>query len=209
VVRIFDTQHQAGVRKYYRVEPASGSPDLGMALLESSEGNPGTHHQGRSSAVALADDQGAGVWEWMNWQSATTDWNGLVIFRNDAGGAASFTLYADTTAPTGSVTINNGSFSTPTSNVSLSLPASDAETGLWRMAVHNAGTSWPVDIGYSPTLPLTLLPGEGWRTVEVNYVNNAFMRSVTYSDTIYVHPSILMFDGFESGSTSAWRWRWP
>jgi hypothetical protein len=195
VVRVWDTQLSAGVRKYFRVKPTAGNADLGMALHDSDPAVPGSLYQGRSAAVALADAAGAGASEFLNYQATTTDWMGLVVFNKGATATTTFYLYADTTAPTGSVLINGGATYTARVNVTLSLSASDPETGIVDMRFSNDGSTWTGWEPYSGTKAWTLTPGAGTKTVYVQFRNNTEMASLPFTDTIYL--DLIFEDGFE------------
>ena len=212
LLRVWSSYLANGTRKYYAVEPISGDADLGLALFVSDSGSPATWVQGRVGAVAIADTAPGGGAEYIDYLPAANDWAGLVVFNNGANVAGDFMLYADTTAPTGSVLINGGAAATSSLGVTLTLSASDPQTGAPWVRLSNDGTTWTAWEPRQPSRSWTLVSGPpGLRTVYVQYRNAAGMVSGSYTDTIeFIEPLGLIFsDGFESGDTSAWSQTFP
>ena len=172
----------AGVPTFYRVVPSNGGQDPEMFLMESTAGSPGTYVQGRASAVASSSSAGPGGAEAFSHTAPASQWNGLVLINRAGSGA--YTLYRDTSAPSGSVTINNGDATTTSQNVTLSLPASDGQTGMMdmRISVDGAFDSEPW-VPYSANGTATLPGGAGTKTVDVQFRNNAGMVT-SAGDTI-------------------------
>jgi hypothetical protein len=173
-----------GVRKYFALKPTSGDADLGMALFGSDSATSSTWYQGRSQYAVQVDNPGAGLNEFMNYQSAVDDWFGLVVWNNGATSNTTFNLYLDTSAPTGSILINGGATYANSTSVTLNLSASDAQTGVYQMHFSNDGATWSAWEAYAVSKLWTLTSGDGTKTVYVQYRNNAEMTSATYSDTI-------------------------
>jgi len=112
--------------------------------------------------------------------------------------AASSTSYGDTFAsatatasqtvdvdpPTGTVAIAGGAPYTSTRDVSVTLSASDALSGVAQMRVRIAGDAWPAWTAYATSVALTLPVGEGTKTVEAEFKDGAGNVSQTASDTI-------------------------
>jgi hypothetical protein len=184
VLRVWDSYLAAGVRKYFAIKPVSGNADLGMALYDSDPGTSSTWYQGRSQSLVLVDAAGPGGDEYMNHQTGTSDWMGLVVWNNGATSTTTFYLYTDTSAPTGSISINGGAPYVNTTSVTLNLSASDGETGVAEMRFSNNGSTWSSWQPYASTKSWTLLSGDGTKTVYVQFRNNANMSSGSYSDTI-------------------------
>jgi hypothetical protein len=184
VLRVWDSWLDSGVRKYFAVKPTAGDADVGMALFKSDSANSSTWYQGRSTAVASADSAGAGSAEIMNFQSTENDWFGLVVWNNGASSTTTFYLYTDTTAPTGSISINSGAAATKSTSVTLTLSASDAETGVYQMRFSSDGSAWSAWEAYGTSKSWTLPAGDGTKTVYVQFKNNAEMVSASYTDTI-------------------------
>ncbi len=99
----------------------------------------------------------------------------------------------DTTAPTGSVTINNGASSTNSPSVTLGLSATDdrgvtgyyvSESSTKPSASASGWTSITSTTSYSASVPYTLSSGDGSKTVYVWYKDAAGNISSVSSDSI-------------------------
>jgi len=90
---------------------------------------------------------------------------------------------ADTTPPTGSVTINNNAAYANTTSVTLTLTASDNSGSVSQMCISNTSscTAWET---YGTTRAWTLLTGDGTKTVYVWYRDAAGNTSTSCPDTI-------------------------
>jgi hypothetical protein len=101
---------------------------------------------------------------------------------------ASRTWTVDKTAPTGTVSINNGADRTKTQSVTLTLSATDPSpgSGVSQMRISNtqsglSSASWEP---YSNTRTWTLTSGKGTKTVYVQYRDGAGNLSAMVTDTI-------------------------
>jgi hypothetical protein len=186
VVQAWDTQVGAGVRKYFAVKPVSGNANLGLALFVSDPSNPATLYRPRSQAAVVADASGAGGSEFMNYLPSAGDWAGIAVWNNGATGSTQYFLYTDVSAPTGSVSINGGNAYVNSLAVTLTTPATDADTGVAEMRFSNDGSAWSAWEPKAATKSWTLTAGDGTKTVYAQYRNNAGMVSSTVSDTITV-----------------------
>jgi len=90
----------------------------------------------------------------------------------------------DTTAPTGSIEINNDTQYTKLTVVTLNLTATDSESGLSQMQFSNDGSNWSSPEPYATTKTWTLTPGDGIKTVYVKYKDTAGNWSEPFSDSI-------------------------
>ena len=90
----------------------------------------------------------------------------------------------DTSGPTGSIVINDGSAFTTSTSVTLALTANDPTSGVNQVRYSNDG-DWDTEPWetFSLTKEWTLLPGDGVKTVYYQISDNAGLSS-TYSDTI-------------------------
>ena len=94
---------------------------------------------------------------------------------------------SDTTAPTGSVSINSGAASTTSPSTTLTIAATDDidDTSTMQMQVSNdsgfSGASWEA---YATSKAWTLSSGPGTKTVYVRFKDSAGNTSTGYSDTI-------------------------
>lgn len=114
----------------------------------------------------------------------------------------------DTTAPSGTLAINGGSFTGSTA-VTLTLSASDAGAGVAQMQFSNDGTSFSTLEAYGTSKSWTLASGDGPKTVYVRYTDSvgnitgttAISDSVTL-DTTAPTGSVAISGGAFTGSTA-------
>jgi hypothetical protein len=110
----------------------------------------------------------------------------LVVYTNDTYGnivSSPTTLFAvDTTAPTGAITINGGATSTIDASVILTLSAQDATSGVAQMRFFDF--TWGNWEDYSTSKPWTFTEGNGYKTVYVQFRDNAGLISTPYRVTI-------------------------
>jgi len=99
-------------------------------------------------------------------------------------------LYADTTAPVGTIKINNGALYTNSTNVTLNLSATDLESGLSQMQFSNDGITYSTAEGYATTKAWTLTSGDGTKTVYVKYKDVAGNWSSPVSSTIILDTTV-------------------
>ena len=108
-------------------------------------------------------------------------------FMNYAGMVStsySDSITLDTTAPTGSISIDSGATYATSTSVTLNLSASDATSGLSEMRFGNLGGSWSAWEPYSTSKAWALIPGDGSKTVYVQYADNVGNSSGSYGDSI-------------------------
>ncbi len=104
------------------------------------------------------------------------------VFENISA-SYSDSIYLDTSAPTGGITIEYGNPVTFYSAVNLTLNASDIGSGISQMNIYNNG--WLDWEPYSSVKQITLpIASHGSKTVYVRYKDNAGNTSSLYSDTI-------------------------
>jgi hypothetical protein len=138
-----------------------------------------------SRAASLCGvDPGTGNAATLVYTPADTGWSGLVLLNNSLT-AGNVTVYADTSAPTGSVSIDSGAPTTTSPDVTLALAGSDVQTGVMSMQISTDGTfdTEPV-LPYSTSGTATLPGPNGAKTVSVRYLNNAGMWSAPFTDNI-------------------------
>jgi len=120
--------------------------------------------------------------------NGTSRVNGLILLALCAAVAvlpqiAAFA--ADTTPPTGTVVINDNRSVTNSVNVTLKLTWSDGDgSGVGFMRFSNDGATWSAWEPPVSPLAYTLPGGDGYKTVRVQFRDNANNRSTTYSDYI-------------------------
>lgn len=118
------------------------------------------------------------------------------------------TIVLDTANPTGSISINEGAVYTSSRTVTLSLPASDAGSGVSDMRLTNHGYGWSAWEPYESTRPWTLPAGDGTRIVYAQFRDRVGRMSQVVSDSIVVDttaptaPGTPVDAGAYTGSTS-------
>ncbi len=156
-----------------------------------------------------------GTWDTETWEppSPTKVWDltggdgsKTVYYQISANGTLSQTyqddIALDMTAPTGSITINDGDESTTSSSVTLSLTYSDASSGVDQVRYSSDGV-WDTENWELPssTRTWTLTSDEGVKTVYYQVMDNAGLISQTYTDDIVYDStpptvvSVTPFDG--------------
>jgi hypothetical protein len=125
------------------------------------------------------------------WTLTSGDGSKVVYYRvRDSDGMYSTytdSIILDTTAPSGSVTINGGASYTASTSVTLSLTYSDVLSGISQVRYSNDGV-WDTEPWEAPaiTKAWTLPIGEGVKNVYYQVKDIAGMLSPTYSDSIYI-----------------------
>jgi hypothetical protein len=168
-----------------------------MALYDSDPGVSGSWYRGKGDYVTASDSIVAGGEESLSYSSAENDTLGLLVW-NRAGQTvqSNWTLYMDSTAPTGSIYINADATSTASVNVTLALQATDADTGVDEMRFSNDGSTWSAWEPYGTSKAWSLTSGAGEKTVYVQFRNNAGQLSISYSDTILLITAPPTVNGF-------------
>ncbi len=90
----------------------------------------------------------------------------------------------DTTPPTGSIIINGGAATTSSTSVTLTLFATDPESGVTQMRFSNDGSSWSSWEAYAASKSWSLASGDGQKTVYAQFKNGVGLDSASYSDSI-------------------------
>lgn len=112
----------------------------------------------------------------------------FVRFKDNAGNvSASFsdTIVLDTSGPSGSVLINGGAEATNDTHVSLTLSAYDG-LGVSEMRFSNDGAPWSSWEPFGASKEWILPPGDGTKTVFVQFKDGLGNTSDPSSDTIYL-----------------------
>ncbi len=182
LIRIFDSFQSAGVPVFYRAVPSAGL-DVQLAVA-SADLNAASRF-----ATTVGADVTASTAPPLAFTPTATGFHGLMVLNNTVT-AGSVTLYADTTAPTGgSVSINGGAATTTNPNVTLTLSATDTQTGLMAMQISTDGVfDTEPNVPYATSASATLPGSPGTKTVYVRYRNHAAMWSAPVTDTITLLP---------------------
>lgn len=178
-----DISLTAGVPVGIRVVPTNGGQNADLALMDSDPATAATWVRGRFDAVATSSSGGAGATEQLLYTPAASDTFGFVLVNG--AGSGSYTLYVDTSAPTGTLQINDGAAKTRDRLVDLAHLVSDPQTGLDQMRVSIDGVMdsepW---VPFAATSTVTLPTPDGTKTVRTQYRNRAGLTTGVLSDTI-------------------------
>lgn len=90
----------------------------------------------------------------------------------------------DGTPPNGTITINNNALATNSAQVTLTLSANDALTGVDEMKFSNNNTNWTASELYAVSKNWSLTAGDGRKTVYVKYKEGAGNWSDALTDDI-------------------------
>ncbi len=90
----------------------------------------------------------------------------------------------DATPPAGSFAINNGAASTNNASVTLTLNATDSQSGVSQMQFSNDNTTWSTAEPYAAAKSWTLAAGDGAKTVSAKFKDNAGNWSTAVSSFI-------------------------
>jgi Tol biopolymer transport system component len=101
-----------------------------------------------------------------------------------------FVVVMDITPPTGSIFISDDETFTISTSVTLTLAASDAESGAGEMRFSNNNVTWSDWQVYATSAAWTLTSGDGIKTVYYQVKDNAGLKSPIYSDTITLDTSV-------------------
>jgi hypothetical protein len=110
-----------------------------------------------------------------------------VQYKDSAGNRSSSisdTIILDRTAPSGTISINNGDGYTNSTSVTLTLSASDSGSGVSKMKFSNDGVVFSSEESYATSKFWMLTASDGLKTVYVQYKDNAGNWSSSISDTI-------------------------
>lgn len=104
------------------------------------------------------------------------DGSGNVLARSD-------TITLDTVAPAGSMSVENGAASTSVTSVNVNSAIVDSASGMGQMRVDPGTGVYGAWVNYTATYLITLPAGDGVKTVNVQYRDNAGLVA-TRADTI-------------------------
>ena len=127
VGRVYDTFLSTGTTYFFGLRPASGNTsNYSLALHSAGAGA----EQGRSSAARDSGNVSPGSPALISYATGAdpSQFDGVVVLNNN-GGSGSYTLYRDTAAPNGSISIDGGAPSTNSTTLHLSLPATNPTSG--------------------------------------------------------------------------------
>ena len=184
VVRVYDMFDTTGTTYFAGLRPNAGNTSNYRISLHLN-GN-GTY-QGSPNESATSGNVAPGqpAFATVNTGSSPTGFDALVV-QNNNGGSGSYTLYRDTAAPSGTISVNSGNAFTNSTSVTLNLSATNPTAGdpVSDMRFSTDGTTFGAWVPFAATSPFTLPSGDGSKTVFVQYRNGAGAVSATASDSI-------------------------
>lgn len=110
-----------------------------------------------------------------------------VQFRDGIGNVSqpfSDAITLDTVSPTGSVVIAGGAPFTASANTPLALTAQDTGSGVATMRFSNTGADWSPWESFAAAKTWPLVPGDGLKTVYVQFMDNAGNPPQTVTDEV-------------------------
>ena len=138
----------------------------------------------------------------------------LAARARDAAGnvaqAGPVSVVVDNQAPTGSVVINGGAAATNSRNVTLTLAASDALSGVTQMRFSNTGTSYGAAVPYATTRTWTLANGAGNQRVYAQFKDapgnwsGAAIDAIVYDPTAPTISAVGSSNLTHSSATISW-----
>ncbi len=113
---------------------------------------------------------------------------GIGYTKNETGSAGDDAVWVDNFAvsPTGGIVINNNAAATGSSDVTLGLNWANGTARVTRMRFSNDGATWSPWEPLAATKAWTLAPGDGYRTVRVQFLDIAGNASDRFFDYIKV-----------------------
>ena len=159
--------------KIYRVDPSTGTSTYMWTLT-------GSPYEG------LAFDNGF-LWALRSDASVyrlNTSTGTATYMYSLAGSPYCGLEYQDTTPPSGSVNINSGATLTSSTNVTLTLAATDTGSSVSQMRFSNDGSAWSGWEDYTTTRSWSLAFGDGTKTVYVQFKDGAGSASGSFTDKI-------------------------
>ena len=131
---------------------------------------------------------------WIKWADHLNRWSEM---KSD-------TIVLDRGIPTGTFSIADGAAYTATADVQVDVPVGDASSIEYVEMSNDGGETWAAQ-PYAPTVPWTLMPGNGPRTVQARWVDTEGRRSAAKSDSIVLDTAAPTLGtpalGFAKGST--------
>jgi hypothetical protein len=148
-------------------------------------GNGTYQGSGNESATSGNVAPGQPAFATVNTGASPGGFDALVV-QNNNGGSGSYTLYRDTAAPSGTISINSGASFTKSTSVTLNLSATNPTSGdpVSDMRFSNDGTNFGAWVPYNTSTSYTLPSGDGSKTVFVQFRNGAGAVSATASHSI-------------------------
>ena len=157
---------------------ALSASDVGSGLAQMAFSNDGTTW---SSNEVYATSK---TWTLTSGDGSKTVRARFADVVGNVSNAVTAVITLDTTAPTGTVTVNSGASYVAGTSATLTLSASDAGSGVAQMAFSNDGTTWSTPETFGTNKSWTLSAGDGTKTVYARFTDALGNVSSGVSDTI-------------------------
>lgn len=184
VIRVYDMGDATGTTYFLGLRPNPGNTS---SYRISAHLNGNGTYQGANQEAATSGNVAPGqpAFATVNTGASPAGFDALVV-QNNNGGTGSYTLYRDTAAPSGTISVNSGATYTNSTSVTLNLSATNPTAGdpVSDMRFSNDGTSFGAWMPYATSTPYTLPSGDGSKTVFVQFRNGAGAVSATASHAI-------------------------
>ncbi len=184
VIRVYDLPDATGTTYYLGLRPNVGNTS-NYRISVHLNGN-GTY-QGSNADSATSGNVAAGspAFATLSTGTSPSGFDALVV-QNNNGGSGSYTLYRDSSPPSGTISINSGAAYTKSASVTLNLSATNPTPGdpVLDMRFSSDGTTYGPWVHYAASAPYTLATGDGPKTVFVEFRNGAGAVSAPASHSI-------------------------
>jgi hypothetical protein len=184
VIRVYDMFDNTATTYFLGLRPNAGNTSnyrISMHL----NGNGGYQGSVQEAATSGNVAPGQPAFLSLNTGASATGFDALVV-QNNNGGSGSYTLYRDTAAPSGTISINSGATYTNSTGVTLNLSATNPTAGdpVSDMRFSTDGTNYGAWVPFATSAPFTLPSGDGTKTVFVEFRNGAGAVSNAASTSI-------------------------
>jgi len=181
-----DPDIDASVYRYIHIRMKSNASDPTAEFFWGTQAQP-YHVGGREVAFAVTNDNA--FHDYYVDMASNSQWTGFVnTLRLDPSSSSTghievdfIRLLPDVFVPTGSISINSGAATTTSPTVTLTLSAADTGSGVSKMRLSNDNANWTAWEDYSAARQWNLTPGDGAKTVYVQFRDRHMNRSATYS----------------------------
>jgi len=184
VVRVYDLSDVTGTTYFMGLRPNAGNTS-NYRISVHLNGN-GTY-QGSNNASATSGNvtPGQPAFVTVNTGASPSGFDALVV-QNNNGGSGAYTLYRDTAAPSGTISVNSGAAFANSTSVTLSLSATNPTSGdpVSDMRFSTDKVNFGAWVPFAASASLTLPSGDGSKTVFAEFRNGAGVVSPAVGDSI-------------------------
>src|SRR5215472_11161270 len=184
VIRVYDMSDNTGTIYYVGLRPDAGNTSNYRISVHLN--GTGTYQGSNLDAASSCNVvPGSPAFTTVNTGSSPAGFDALVV-QNNNGGSGTYTLYRDSAAPSGTVSINSGATYTKSTSVTLNLSASNPTSGdpVSDMRFSNDGSTFGAWVPFAASASYTLPAGDGTKTVFAEFRNGAGAVSTASTDSI-------------------------